>query len=217
MKCAAFGGKDNAKETINKTPIIFVHGNSDLAFGRGTADGYVSWQTGFRSLATYLASQGYKKSEMYTTTWGKANSNDASNTYHAKEYVTRMRAFVEAVLAYTGAKQVNIIGHSMGVSIARKIIKGGSTIDHSAGTYDVGPSLKDKVNVFIGLAGANLGLTACWTASALPTCGTKDGFFPGTLPSSGPSQFLNDLNKDSGSEGSKVYTIWSKFDDLIQM
>jgi len=30
-----------------------------VAFGRGTQDGYVSWQTGFRSLATYLTAQGY--------------------------------------------------------------------------------------------------------------------------------------------------------------
>lgn len=84
LKCGSFGGKDTAKETIEKIPVIFIHGNSDVGFGRGTADGYVSWQTGFRSLATYLATQGYKKSEMYTTTWGKANPNDASNNYHSK-------------------------------------------------------------------------------------------------------------------------------------
>lgn len=40
-----------------------------------------------------------------------------------------MRAFVEAVLNYTKATQVNIIGHSMGVSIGRKIVKGGNAQD----------------------------------------------------------------------------------------
>jgi len=44
-----------------KVPIVFVHGNSDVGFGRGTTDGYVSWQTGFRELASYLGNQGYKK------------------------------------------------------------------------------------------------------------------------------------------------------------
>lgn len=42
-----------------------------------------------------------------------------------------MRAFVEAVIAYTGTSKVNIIGHSMGVTIGRKIIKGGPAIDHN--------------------------------------------------------------------------------------
>lgn len=196
--------------------MIFVHGNSDLAFGRGSTDGYVSWQTGFVQLATYLASQGYDKAEMYTTTWGPANANLASQNYHAKKYVTQMRAFVEAVLAYTGAAQVNIIGHSMGVSIGRKIIKGGNTIDHVDGNYNLGVSLKDKVKTFVGLAGANIGLNACYGAQAIPICNTVDGFFPGLLSTSGPSKYLADVNANGGAEGQKVYTIWSKNDDLIQ-
>lgn len=46
-----------------------------------------------------------------------------------------MRAFVEAVIEYTGAPKVNIIGHSMGVTIGRKVIKGGSATDHVSGNY----------------------------------------------------------------------------------
>lgn len=67
----------------------------------------------------------------------------------------------------------------------------------------------------MGLAGANLGLTACWTAATIPTCNAKDGFFPGATSGSGPSVFLKDLNTNGGAEGDKVYTIWSKYDDLI--
>ena len=61
IKCGTFGGRTTAGQKLKKTPVIFIHGNSDVAFGRGTADGYVSWQTGFRSLATYLEAQGYDK------------------------------------------------------------------------------------------------------------------------------------------------------------
>lgn len=128
-----------------------------------------------------------------------------------------MRAFVQAVLKYTGAAQVNIIGHSMGVTIGRKIIKGGTAQDHSAGSYDVGASLSSKVKTFVGLAGANLGLTACWNLGTIPTCSNVDGFNPGALSTSGPSKFLADINSNGGAEASNVYTIWSKNDDLIQM
>lgn len=104
LKCASFGGKANSTDKISKTPIIFIHGNSDIGFGRGSTDGYTSWQTGFRALATFLGTQGYRKAELYTTTWGPANPNAASQNNHAKKYVMQIRAFVEAVLAYTKAK-----------------------------------------------------------------------------------------------------------------
>lgn len=84
IKCGAYGGKTSDKDTLKHAPVIFIHGNSDVGFGRGTADGYVSWQTGFRSLATFLGGKGYEKSEMYTTTWGPANPNAASNNSHSK-------------------------------------------------------------------------------------------------------------------------------------
>jgi hypothetical protein len=92
-----------------------------VGFGRGTADGYVAWQTGFRSLATFLVGKGRSNLKIYWITKGQHNwTFDGSNHW-------------------------------------KKIIKG-------AGNYDVGPSLKDKVNTFVGIAGANLGLVACWSA-----------------------------------------------------
>jgi triacylglycerol lipase len=62
IKCGSYGGRKTANEKIVNKPIIFLHGNSDVAFGRGTQDGYAEWQTGFRSLAAYFTASGYKKS-----------------------------------------------------------------------------------------------------------------------------------------------------------
>jgi triacylglycerol lipase len=101
----------------------------------------------------------------------------------------------------------------MGVTLGRKIIKGGDATDHAAGKYNIGVSLKDKVQNFIGIAGANYGLTACYSVpDVYQTCNKVDGFFPGLLSSSNPATFLYELNIQGGAEGKKVYTIWSKHD-----
>ncbi len=119
------------------------------------------------------------------------------------------------MLAYTKASQIDVIGHSMGVTIGRRVCQGGSAQDQKEGTYSVGDSLKGKIRNFIGLAGANLGLTACTGGSLIPTCSNIDGFNPGSLPTSGPSKFMASLNANPGAEATSVYTIWSKYDDII--
>lgn len=126
-----------------------------------------------------------------------------------------MRKFVEAVINYTEAEQVAIITHSMGVTLGRRVVKGGKATDRS-GTYDVGPALTNKVKTFIGLAGANLGLAACLNMGSMyPTCSNIDGFNPGVSAVSGPSTFMKELNSDGVKEGKNVYTIWGQFDSTI--
>lgn len=78
------GGKSTDSQVIKKTPVIFIHGNSDVGYGKGKSDGKDSWQTGFRSLADYLSLKGYTKAELYTFTWGSTNPNLASENVHSK-------------------------------------------------------------------------------------------------------------------------------------
>jgi len=73
-----------------------------------------------------------------------------------------LRNFFEAVLTYTKAEKINVVTHSMGVTLSRKVIKGGKGYDSFAGEYDLGESLKNKVDTFIGVAGGNFGLTDCY-------------------------------------------------------
>ena len=98
-----------------------------------------------------------------------------------------VRKFIEGVLAYTGKKQVIVISHSMGVTLARKALKGGSADDHIKGKYFVGESLKNRTETFVGIAGGNLGLLGCYPNPEVPTCNIFDGFFPGTTAISPPS------------------------------
>jgi triacylglycerol lipase len=124
-----------------------------------------------------------------------------------------LRKFVEAVIAYTGSKQINIISHGMGVTLARKVIKGGYGQDHQTGYYDLGANMKQYVKTFVGIAGYNMGLVSCAPGPILPFCSNKDGFFPGTVLGTGLSEYLNDLNLHGGTEATSVWTIWSQNDE----
>lgn len=110
---------------------------------------------------------------------------------------------------------MNIISHSLGVTISRKVIKGGNATDHSVGAYNVGDSLQGKVKNFIGIAGVNYGVMQCLPAAVLSYCNRVDGLFPGATSVSSPSTFLSTLNSQAGTEGGHVYTVWSKSDELI--
>lgn len=204
----SYGGKVDASDTVLNQPVIFIHGNSDSAGG---------WS----NVLTYFESQGYTSAELYATTWGPADPDFATDQYHSKAYLTRLRAFVEAVIAYTGAAEVDIIGHSMGVTLGRKVVKGGWANDlANGGWYHLGSPLTSSVDTFVGIAGANQGLVACYlTGPTTPTCGSTNGFYPGYLwyglGPYGVSNILVDINSSVGYEGSHVFSIWSTEDNLI--
>lgn len=205
----SYGGRESDAETPGHQPVVFVHGNSDRAVG--TIDGTpVGWTAVIRR---FLAN-GYKPAEIYATTWGSANSDLAGEQVHSFEYVRRIRSFIEAVLGYTGAEKVDVIGHSMGVTLARKAIKGGALDGR-----DLGPPLTGRIDTFVGIAGANLGLASCFLAeSKYPTCSDEDGFYPGRLSLrgvKGESDFLAGLNDESRYEGDHLFSIWSRADQLV--
>lgn len=209
----SYGGRGSAAEPVLNPPVIFVHGNSDKALGTGSPG-----QTGWNASIEYFLAHGYKTSELYATTWGPADPVQALNQYHSRDHVTRLRAFIRAVKDYTGAAKVAIIAHSMGVTLARKAILGGAGSDPvEGGAYELGPPLTSSVDTFIGIAGANWGLSSCARYEGVfPTCGSANGFYPGSGPGpAGLSAFLAGLNASAHYEGSKVYSIWSPDDELI--
>lgn len=212
----SYGGRSYAGEPLNNQPVIFIHGNSDMAVG----DPNSSTQTGWTASINYFLAHGYKPAEIYATTWGPANSALASQQYHSKPYVMQVRKFIEAVKAYTGATKVDIISHSMGVTLSRKAVLGGYASDSlNGGTYYVGSSIISSVDTFLGIAGANLGLASCYTTGpTTPTCGSTNGFYPGYWNGfgvSGRSAYLNDLLNTSGYEGAYRYALFSTADEVI--
>ena len=107
---------------LTHTPVILLHGNNDTPFPTA-CNPYGN----IRALAQYLADHGYSTSEL----WGLGYQGDQcdlgtdptlrSRIAHTNAAnVPDLRRFVRAVLAFTGAKQVDIVGHSLGVPLARE-------------------------------------------------------------------------------------------------
>uniref|UniRef100_A0AC35F121 Lipase n=1 Tax=Panagrolaimus sp. PS1159 TaxID=55785 RepID=A0AC35F121_9BILA len=164
----SYGGKASPTDTPTKQPVVFIHGNSDAALD------YSMTATGWANSIEYFLQKGYQSRELYATSWGDANALNAASRTHDCPTLERWRKFLEAVIAYTNATKIDIISHSMGVTIGRKIVKGGKLVT-SKGTCDLGPSLSGKVDTFVGLAGGNFGLCNCEGGDALisATCNKK--------------------------------------------
>ncbi|CAD6189292.1 unnamed protein product [Caenorhabditis auriculariae] len=217
----SFGGKTFPGDEPEKMPVLFIHGNSDsaLKFGSGL------FSSGWNNQIRYFTARGYKLSELYGITYGDRNITNSYLRRFNCEDLMGHRKFLEAILGYTGFSKINIIAHSMGVSIARKIIRGGM-LRTDNGTCDLGPSISQNVKTLLGISGANYGMCACQNASQLPACGKKLGFFPGSCEgldclSDKPchhlaySRFLHDLNKGLTKEAETVVSFWSQSDDII--
>ena len=162
--------------------VVFVHGNADDAAGAALPLG------GWGPSREHFMEQGHRPSELYALDWGLPGLQNAWFNYHSAVDVARVYRFVAAVADYTGGR-VDIVGHSMGVTLARRALQGGRYAPAAGDPVELGPPLGDRVDTFLGIAGGNRGLNSCgvWPlASWLPGCG-PDG-------SSVDSPFLVELN-----------------------
>ena len=107
---------------VTRTPVILIHGNNDTPFPTA-CNPYGRIQ----ALAQYLADNGYATSEL----WGIGYEGDqcdlgadptrrSSIAHTNAANVPDLRRFVREVLKFTGAKRVDIVAHSLGVTIARE-------------------------------------------------------------------------------------------------
>lgn len=140
-----------AAGTVTRVPVILLHGNNDVPYGPGTC------QTNngkIQVLAQYLADNGYSTSEL----WGLGYQGDqcelaGDQTFRSRightnqANVPDLRRFVAAVMAYTGASQVDIVGHSLGATLAREWMRQ----DRAYG----------KVRRFVSIDGPHHGIINC--------------------------------------------------------
>uniref|UniRef100_A0A1I7US38 Lipase n=2 Tax=Caenorhabditis tropicalis TaxID=1561998 RepID=A0A1I7US38_9PELO len=222
----SFGGKVFSEEKLTNTPIVFIHGNSDSALKFGDHP----FQSGWDEVLKYFLAKDYTLAELYGITYGDRNISHSYTRKFTCELLHLHRRFIELVLHYTKAGEINIIAHSMGVSIARKVIQGGEFVTETE-SCDIGPNLSHRIGTFISLASANYGMCPCQHAFAFPACGMETGFFPGTCSDAACSSqnvnatetcgdtqyssYLMDLNKNAKKDASFVASMWSDDDEIL--
>lgn len=107
---------------VSHVPVIFLHGNNDSPFPTACNPfGHI------HDFAQFFLDNGYQPSEL----WGLGYQGDqcdllvdethrSSVAHTTAVAVPLLRQFVQAVLKFTGAKHVDIVAHSLGVTVARE-------------------------------------------------------------------------------------------------
>ena len=180
---------------VQRTPVIFLHGNNDTPFP--TACNPFG---NIHNFAQFLADHGYSPSEL----WGLgyqgdqcdliANPTNRSGVAHSTlANVPDLRNFVDAVLKYTGVRQVDIVAHSLGVTLTREWLR-------QDRAWNV-------VRRFVAVDGPNHGIINCSPSPQnyyqLPAFG---GFTPNSAVcqeyGSPDTPLLSQLNRGSETHGS---------------
>lgn len=108
---------------VERTPVIFLHGNNDTPYPTRCNGSYGAIQ----AFAQHFADRGYALGEL----WALGYQGDqcdlltdqrrrAGEAHTTVANVPDLRAFVRAVRAYTGAERVDLVGHSLGATLARE-------------------------------------------------------------------------------------------------
>jgi pimeloyl-ACP methyl ester carboxylesterase len=202
-----FGGLGQGTP-LHHTPVVFVHGNQ--ADGQNWLDVMMQFQN----------DAGYTMQEMYALSYNglgnyyagapeqtppsaldqdyiSQNSSGLANGGHGAaddDEVPDLCRFVEAVQWYTGSAKIDIVAHSLGVTIARKFMA-----DY--------PTLASDVVAFVGIAGANHGTTVCR--------GMETTYY-GCNEIAPGSQWLAQLNGPGGSLETYPPTRWMTVYDGLE-
>lgn len=107
---------------VERTPVVFLHGNNDTAYPTDCNARFGR----IHDLAASLLDHGYATSELWGLSYQgdqcdlpAAPTNRSGEAHSTVANVPDLRAFVAAVLDYTGAEQVDLVGHSLGATLSR--------------------------------------------------------------------------------------------------
>ncbi len=159
-----FGGQPDARPS--HAPVIFVHGNTaDACDWKLVRDDFRAagwndqslWALSYNGVGASLGDAPARSDPRCQQDRAafdglpRVTSNDIN--------VDDLAAFIRAVLDYTGSRGFALVGHSLGVTLARR-------------TLQLHPDLAARLQAFVGIAGGNHGTSLCPAGSekAFPGC-----------------------------------------------
>ena len=173
---------------ISRPPVIFVHGNNvDAADWYPVRDDFRAagwtdqelWALSYNGLGgnngTALTRQNPERDQEHREMGWDGITRVTNNEVNVPD----LYDFIRAVRTYTGSEKFSLVGHSLGVTLARRTLK-------------VHPELRGDLVAFVGIAGANHGTSFCPPGSEgnVVSC---DEIAAGT-------PWLTDLNGPNGTD-----------------
>jgi pimeloyl-ACP methyl ester carboxylesterase len=175
------GGFGGGPCIATRTPVVFIHGNGDRAINWaspvvGTVEGHVPPK---RSVYDDFKHRGYNDCELFGITYlSRTEQENAGGNYHRPETYVIIHEFIKAVKTYTGKDKVDLVTHSLGVSMSLAALK----------HHDAWPSVRRFVNIAGGIRGLNSCLFVGPANPVAATCGSGSffvadvfGFYPDRL------------------------------------
>lgn len=159
--------------------IVLVHGNTGSP-------------SHWNNTVSTLKGRGYLTSQLYLPNWG-SKTNAGSND-HGATNTSVVKSALASAAASSCTGKIDVIGHSMGVTLAMKAI---NELGYSA-----------RVNSFVSVAGAQHGLNSC-------------GVYPFNVPSATCGSNGLSINSPliesvrSKRYGTRMYSIKSWMDEII--
>jgi pimeloyl-ACP methyl ester carboxylesterase len=218
-----YGGFGGGDCTASRTPVVFLHGNGDLAASfdmpPGAVDGYA---TPPRSVYQELKTAGYNDCELFGVTYlSDVERQYPQYNYHEPYTYDIVKTFIDRVKTYTGKSQVDVVAHSLGSSMALAAIR----------YYGYQASIRRFVNVGGGLRGLQTCLYTGYQSPYAQTCNAEAYVWPydyytfGLYPSSGVPYYGYNRWTGSGSgslrtlpaswAGIRFYTITAGLHDQV--
>lgn len=205
---APWGGFGGASCTASRTPVVFFHGNGDEA---------KNWDfppsTGVASVYDELRVQGYGDCELFGVNYLSSSERSAPQlNFHKPSKAGVLIDFIEDVRAYTGASQVDVVAHSLGVTMGLYAVEEGG--------------LWSRVRRFVAIAGGLRGLSSCLAAgnanAFITTCGSQNvfdsrifGLYPHSFWTWNPRFGNGGFRDDPAGKSTLFYSIRADIHDQV--